>query len=402
MDEIIVGKNSAKSPFEVDESDQNEMKQNIHKNIIFLQHFLDNGIISGISSLEKLESFDKNNDSDFHQKLQNHMKETHQEISDLIAKEKPDLIIIDNFLVYPCVAFGKIPWATLISSGPLCLFNSPELPPFMSGYPTNDRTGWKEFREKLESTSFARMRKLQDDLNQTFGYPCTKERGFIQKSPFMNIYGYPDELDYGDVIEIPENMVKIDTFARLEPEQFEFPAEFKAKLKPEDRLIYLSMGSMCAIDVELMKKLCRVLSQTPYKVIVSKGPAYDQYELPDNMWGKAFLPQTKILPMVDMVMTHGGNNTVTEAFMLGKPMLVMPMFGDQYDNAQRIAEKGYGLRINAHNCGETEMIECIEKLMNDKEIRDRCRKAAERIQSSNSKEKACIKIEQLVAKYAQS
>ncbi|KPM10603.1 hypothetical protein QR98_0091620 [Sarcoptes scabiei] len=134
MDEIIVGKNATTSPFGSNESDQTAMKrEHPIQNVMFLHNFLTKGIISGKSSFEKLDSFDKNNDSGFHQKLQNHIKETHEEISDLMAKEKPDLIIIDNFLVYPCIAFGKIPWATLISSGPLCLFDSSELPPLMSG-----------------------------------------------------------------------------------------------------------------------------------------------------------------------------------------------------------------------------------------------------------------------------
>ena len=117
-------------------------------------------------------------------------------------------------------------------------------------------------------------------------------------------------------------------------------------------LIYLSLGSLGSADVDLMQRLVDVLARTTHRVIVSKGPLADQITLHDNQTGEGFLPQPAILPMVDLVITHGGNNTVTEAFHHGKPMIVLPLFWDQVDNAQRVDETGFGKRLSTYGFEE--------------------------------------------------
>jgi UDP:flavonoid glycosyltransferase YjiC (YdhE family) len=133
----------------------------------------------------------------------------------------------------------------------------------------------------------------------------------------------------------------------------------------EGGLVYLSLGSLGSADVDLMKRLVEVLAETPHRYIVSKGPQHALIDLADNMWGQEFLPQTTILPRVDLVITHGGNNTVTECLHFGKPMVVLPLFWDQYDNAQRVHERGYGVRIPTYAFEPAELTGAIDGVLGE-------------------------------------
>jgi UDP:flavonoid glycosyltransferase YjiC (YdhE family) len=114
------------------------------------------------------------------------------------------------------------------------------------------------------------------------------------------------------------------------------------------------------------------------------------------MWGQKIVPQIKVLPLVDLVITHGGNNTFTETLFFGKPMIVMPLFSDQFDTAQRVQEKGFGVKLDPYNCKENELLESIEKLVNDEMLALKMIKISERIQSSNKISKIVELIEGLV------
>jgi UDP:flavonoid glycosyltransferase YjiC (YdhE family) len=144
-----------------------------------------------------------------------------------------------------------------------------------------------------------------------------------------------------------------------------------------------------------MRRLVDVLGRTRHRFIVSKGPQHAEYELAGNMWGAEFLPQTKILPLVDLVITHGGNNTTTEAFHFGKPAIFLPLFWDQYDNAQRVQETGFGVRLATYAFSEAEMHGAIERLLGDAALRARLADVSRRIQARDGVTTAADLIDQV-------
>ena len=128
---------------------------------------------------------------------------------------------------------------------------------------------------------------------------------------------------------------------------------------------------------------------------MSKGPLADQIVLHDNQAGEGFLPQPAVLPMVDLVITHGGNNTVTEALHHGKPMIVLPLFWDQVDNAQRIEETGFGRRLATYDFHDEELTDAIDELLADGPLAARLAVMSARIRSSSGTVRAADLIERV-------
>jgi UDP:flavonoid glycosyltransferase YjiC (YdhE family) len=160
-------------------------------------------------------------------------------------------------------------------------------------------------------------------------------------------------------------------------------------------LVYLSLGSLGSADVELMRRLVEVLADAPHRFIVSKGPQHTEFELADNMWGEEFVPQPAILPQVDLVVTHGGNNTTTECFHFGKPMVALPIFWDQYDNAQRVHETGFGVRLPTYEFDAADLLGAIDRLLGDGDLRTRLTAVSARVQGGPGTAKAAGLLERL-------
>src|SRR5204862_2081066 len=137
------------------------------------------------------------------------------------------------------------------------------------------------------------------------------------------------------------------------------------------------------------------LAASRYRVIVSKGPQADLLDLPDNAWGEEVVPQPAILGGVDAVITHGGNNTVTESLHFGTPMVVLPLFWDQYDNAQRVDELGLGIRLDTYRCDREDLTGGIDRLLADQGALRRLSPIAARLQSQPGRQLAADRIERV-------
>jgi MGT family glycosyltransferase len=285
------------------------------------------------------------------------------QLRDIIARTRPDVIVEDNVVCFPALVTAGVPFVRIVSCNPLEV-KGPDLPPAFSGYPIDDRSGWDEFRAEYDRTH----REVWADFNDwvtSQGAPPLPDLEFIHEGA-QNLYVYPEIVDYTEARPLGPTWHRLDSSVRETDGAFAIPAELTDK---SGALVYFSLGSLGSADVELMRRVIAVLADTPHRYIVSKGPLHAEIELAPNMWGAEFVPQTKIIPLVDLVITHGGNNTTTEALHFGKPMILLPLFWDQYDNAQRIHECGYGVRLDTYGFSDADLKGAIDRLLGDAHLR---------------------------------
>jgi len=303
---------------------------------------------------------------------------------------RPDVIVEDNVVAFPAVAASGRPWVRILSCNPLEL-RDPAIPPVFSGYPTEDRSEWAAFRTEFDRTHRP-MWEAFDAFVRDAGAPALPDLEFIHQSPWLDLYVYPDEVDYRRSRSLAPVWHRLGSCVR-EQEPFEWPAGFEPG--GERPLVYLSLGSLGSADVDLMTRLLGFLATSRYRVIVSKGPQADLLHLPANAWGEEVLPQPAILGGVDAVITHGGNNTVTESMHFGRPMVVLPLFWDQYDNAQRVHELGLGIRLDTYRFERDELIAAVDAVLTNKEALRRLAGMAARLQAQPGRQLAADLIERV-------
>ena len=303
---------------------------------------------------------------------------------------RPDAIVEDNVVAFGAIPASGRPWARIVSCNPLELKDS-ALPPVFSGYAAAESSGWREFWVEYDAVLGPQVAAFDAWLQEHGAPGLPGRRDYIWESPYLNLYVYPAEADYPRTRPLGPTFHRLDSSVRSSRESYVGHEE----LGHEGSLVYLSLGSLGSADVDLMRRLIGVLGTTPHRFIVSKGPQHELITLPDNMVGEEFLPQPAILPQVDLVITHGGNNTVTESWYFGKPMIVLPLFWDQYDNAQRVDELGLGLRLPTYEFTEHDLTGAIDRLVADDVLSRRLGGISSRLQANPGTVKAADLIERL-------
>jgi len=71
-------------------------------------------------------------------------------------------------------------------------------------------------------------------------------------------------------------------------------------------------------------------------------------------------------PKVKAFITHGGSHGIYEGICNGVPMVMLPLFGDQGDNAQRLVARGVAEALSIFDVTSEKLLVALRKVLNDK------------------------------------
>ncbi|XP_067994222.1 UDP-glucuronosyltransferase 1-6-like isoform X6 [Melanerpes formicivorus] len=147
----------------------------------------------------------------------------------------------------------------------------------------------------------------------------------------------------------------------------------------EHGIVVFSLGSMVSeIPMKKAIEIADALGTVPQTVLwryTGKTPP----NLPDNVKLVKWLPQNDLLahPKTRAFITHGGSHGVYEGICNAVPMVLMPLFGDQMDNAKRVESREAGLVLNILEMTSKDISTALKTVINDKKYKENIKRMSE-------------------------
>jgi UDP:flavonoid glycosyltransferase YjiC (YdhE family) len=132
--------------------------------------------------------------------------------------------------------------------------------------------------------------------------------------------------------------------------------------------VYVSLGTFLSARSDVLGRITLDLETDGMGVHLSTGSAAAT-ELPpppENWICEPHLPQVALLEHADVVVSHGGNNTVTESWKAGLPILALPFSTDQFAGAHDLEKARLGLTLSPNGLRPGDVSESLRALLDSK------------------------------------
>ncbi|XP_013375348.1 PREDICTED: UDP-glucuronosyltransferase 1-8 isoform X3 [Chinchilla lanigera] len=281
-------------------------------------------------------------------------------------------LIIAKYFSLPSVVFARVIFCHLVEEGTQCPYAVSYVPRLFSALP--DAMTFKERVQNLFTHLEERLfcnyfyQNALEIAAEILQRPVTMYDLFSQPSVWLLrtdfVFDYPRP--------VMPNMVFIGGINCHERRPL--PQEFEAYVNAsgEHGIVVFSLGSMVS---EIPEKKAMAIAEGLGKIpqtVLWRYTGTPPSNLAKNTILVKWLPQNDLLghPKTRAFITHAGSHGIYEGICNGVPMVMMPLFGDQMDNAKRMETRGAGVNLNVLEMTADDLEDALKKVIYDKSYKE--------------------------------
>jgi len=280
-----------------------------------------------------------------------------ERLARIIDEVEPDVILVDQISYGATLALRALehPYASLLPGHPSALptsgetFGLPAYVPAAFDIPSHELASLRATCAGVEHRFAEEYAGALARLNPALTPPANP---FAAASPWLTMVNYPAALARRR--RLPATVRYIGSCARRGRADTRLEAAVAALPRPR---IYVSLGTFLSARDDVLERIVSAFREKPASLIVASGatePATLRLVEPRHLV-RDHLPQADVLPHCDLVICHGGNNTVTESLEAGVPLLVAPFASDQFAGAADVCRAGVGDALDPNEATPSEI-----------------------------------------------
>jgi zeaxanthin glucosyltransferase len=264
---------------------------------------------------------------------------TGRRVLEAVEAVAPTEVLVDHLAFSARIALqaARLPHADVVLGHPTALPVAGE----RYGYPS----AWPAAFTP-EPAALARLRNLCDRVTERFtaewNAAISALGGTGASTDAFAEHGDRVLLNYPAVLAASRPAVPGSVFLGSSVREEPADAEVDGWLAGDDRpFVYVSFGSFLSARADVLAEVVGALAESGVRAAVATGSA-DPAALgpvPPGWLVRSYLPQVRLLSRAAAAVTHGGNNSVTEALTFGVPLVVLPFSTDQFAGAAALEEQ---------------------------------------------------------------
>nr|WP_202130164.1 glycosyltransferase [Rathayibacter iranicus] len=307
-------------------------------------------------------------------------------LREILDEVQPDTIVVDHLAFTARVALRalRVPYGDVVLGHPSAL----TVPGEVYGFPPVWPDAFAPEPDDLDA-----LRALCEEVRDSFTAEWNAALAALDPSapPSADAFAETGDvllLNYPGELHDPARSAQLPPYAflgsavREEPDDAEVQAWLAASSDP---LVYVSFGSFLSVREDVLARVVAALAEVeaegrPVRVALAVGATAPSAlgRIPDGWLVRGFLPQVTLLRRADLAVSHGGNNSVTEAMNAGVPLVVLPFSTDQFAGAAALEDAGVAAVLDPNSATPDQLADAARRMLAlNGEARDRLDALAE-------------------------